>query len=145
MRSLFVGLGRLANLCLGLACMALGLLGWIDGGDMHVPLLPVEPASAATWLVGAGVFAILAVVLARGSGRWSGVPVLFWSFAVVAVLLQAVFDGAYRFDGTEDFALHSLMALGATVMLWASWLGRRSAAQSRDSGAGVSRRSWRFR
>ncbi len=130
MRTFFELLGVLANLALGLFCLALAILGWIHGGEMAVPLLPVPPESAATAMAIIGLYATLASFLAFRSGRWARLPLLVWSVGLVGVLVAAVFRSGYRFDGIEAFGEHALQILGATILLGTSYLRFRSASRA---------------
>lgn len=130
MRTFLELLGILANLALGLFCLALAILGWIHGGEMAVPLLPVSPESAATALAITGLYASLASLLAFRSGRWARFPLLVWSVGLVVVLVAAVFRSGYRFDGIEAFGEHALQILVATILLGTSFLRFRSASRS---------------
>ncbi len=126
MRSLIVILGAVASLGLGLFWAGLGILGWIQGGEMHVPLLPTEPDSAATGLFVAGFYATLAALLSLRRSRVGRFLLLLLSLGLVVVLGYAVFSATYRFDGLGGFGRHLLLLLGSLVLLWSTWLGFRS-------------------
>ena len=145
MRVLFESLGILVNLGLGLFCVALATLGWIDGGDLAVPLVPVAPESAVTALAIAGVYAILASGLAIRSGRSTRLPLLIWSAVLLGVLLAAIFRGAYRFDGMDAFIQHGMLVVGAAILLGASCARFRSVSSRTMSSQRISRRSGRLR
>ena len=130
MRTIIELLGILANFGLGLFCLALALLGWIHGGEMAVPLLPVPPENAVTALAIAGLYATLSSVLAFRPGRWARFPLVVWSVGLLAVLLAAVFRSSYRFDGMEAFGDHTLQVLVAAILLSTSCLRFRSASRA---------------
>ena len=110
-----------ATLLLGLYCLGLGVLGWIDGGDMNLPLVPVAPESLATALALAGAFAILAAFLSVRPGRWFRLPLLIWWVVMVVVLVSTVFRASYRFNGLADLESHGWLLLGALVLLCGAW------------------------
>ena len=122
------------NLGVGLACIALGLLGWIAGGDMYLPLVPVEPDKVATALVSAGTFAVVAAVLAARGGRLLRLLMLIWSTALVGVLGSGVFRSDFRFDGLAGLTQYGWIFFGAVVLLFASWL-RYSMARKSSTGS----------
>ncbi len=126
MRTLFEVLGILANLALGLYCIGLAALGWIEGGDLLIPLLPTAPEHAGTVLVLVGVFGVCAAWLSFQGGSRARIPLILWSLAVLVLLLAAVFRSGYRFDGMESFVEHGVLAGGAGVLLLSSWLRYRS-------------------
>ena len=130
MRKVFESLGILVNLGLGLFCLALAALGWIEGGDLTVPLVPVASENAAAALGIAGFYAVLSCVLAFRAGRWGRLPLLVWSLGLFLVLVAAVFRGDYRFDGIEAFRQHTLLLLGAAILLCTSYLRFRSPSRA---------------
>ncbi len=125
MRALFGFIGVSAGLLLGLCSLALSVLAWLEGGDLLVPLLPVEPENAAKLLGIGGVVGILASLMAikRSLARFL---LFIWWLAVTLVLVAAVFRGGYRFDGIEDFTLHGWMLLGALILMLSSWMHLRT-------------------
>ena len=145
MRVLFESLGILVNLGLGLFCVALATLGWIDGGDLAVPLVPVAPESTATALAVAGVYAILSSGLAIRSGRPTRLPLLIWSVVLLGVLLAAIIRGTYRFDGMDAFVQHVMLVVGAAILLGASYARFRSVSSRTMSSRRVSGRYGRAR
>ena len=110
------------NLGVGVACIALGLLGRIAGGDMYLPLIPVEPDRVATALLSAGTFAVVAAILAAKGRGPSRLLMLIWSAALVGVLGSSVFRSDFRFDGVAGLAQYGWTFLGAVLLLCASWL-----------------------
>ena len=106
----------LANLALGLAMLAMGLIGSLDGGPMKVGILPVAPESVATTLMLSGLGALVAVVLAIRPGRASRTPLVLWSVLVVSILICALTRPSFRFDGEEHFH-QFLWSLGGAVLL----------------------------
>ena len=132
MRGLFGALAILANLCIGVFCLGLGLLGWIDGGDMGVPLVPVRAENVAAALVSAGCFAIVASLLALKSKTLLRLPMLLWSLGLIGILIAAIFRSSYHFDGIEGLQRHGWMLLGSIVLAWASW-SRLKASQRRPT------------
>ena len=132
MRGLLGALAILVNLCAGLFCLGLGLLGWIDGGAMIVPLMPVQPEKVASSLVSAGSFAIVASFLALNSKALLRFPMLLWSLGLIGVLVAAIFRDSYRFEGIEGLQRHGWMLLGSVVLAWASWC-RWNAARKRPT------------
>lgn len=133
MRAVFEVFGILVNLGLALFCVGIAALGLIHGGEMFVPLVPVEPENVATALGVAGLVGVLVCLLAFRRGRLSRLPLLLWSLALVAVLKAAIFRGGYRFDGIESFIEHAWLIAGAAVLFVASLLRYRSA---RGEGGG---------
>jgi hypothetical protein len=125
-RKLFEMLAIAVNLGLGLFSFALGILGWIAHGELHVPLVPVDPEHVATSLVVAGAFGILAACLAIRGGRWNSFLMLLWSCGVVLVLGSTVFRSDFRFNGMTGFAEHGWMFLGSLVLLYGTWLRFRT-------------------
>lgn len=121
-RRAFGGIGAIANLLLGLYLCALGTLGFVVGGDMYFPLVPVSPEDAAVALLLLGLFAVVASVLAVSDGRLKRIPLLVWALVLFLGLTAAVFRGDYRFDGIEAFKTHGWMLLGSFVLLCASWV-----------------------
>ncbi len=130
MRALLEVLGILANLVLSLYCVGLAALGWIDGGDLLIPLLPVAPENAGTVLALAGTFGAAASWMGLRGGSRARIPLLLWSVTVLALLVAAVFRSGYRFDGTESFAHHGLLMGGAAILLVSSYSRYRSARRA---------------
>ena len=125
MRRAFGLLSVLANLAIGLACLALGLLGRVAATEMFVPLVPLEPESVSTALMVFGAFAVGASLLAIKQGVFARLPLLVGSLLIVFVLVAAVFRSDYRFDGLEAFQRHGLLTLGSLVLAYASWVRLR--------------------
>lgn len=121
-RTGFGKLGAVANFLLGLYICGLGILGLIVGGEMFVPLVPVSPDNAAVALLGIGLFAVVASLVAVTGGKSLRIPLLLWSAALCIALVAAVFRGDYRFDGIESFRTHGIMLLGSLVLFYASWV-----------------------
>ena len=128
------------NLGVGLACIALGLLGWIAGGEMYLALVPVEPDRVATALLSAGTFAVVAAILAAKGRGASRLLMLIWSAALVGVLGSSVFRSDFRFDGMADLATYGYMFLGAVLLLYASWLRYAVARRAQGGFRGDGRR-----
>ena len=121
MRGLFGVLAILGNLGIGVFCLGLGLLGWLTGGDMVVPLVPVQGEHVAASLASAGCFAIVASLLALKSKTLLRLPMLLWSLGLSAVLIAAIFRSGYHFDGIEGLQRHGWMLLTSMILLWGSW------------------------
>ena len=116
------------SLALGLACLALGVLGKLDGTEMTVDLLPVAPESTVATLFAIGILGTLSALLATRGGGWMSVPLLLWSLAIVTLLGATVFRAGYRFDGVADLVNHGLWFLTSLILLLASWLRFRTPA-----------------
>ena len=142
-RKLLEILAIAVNLALGMACCALGLLGWIARGDMYLPLIPAAPERVASVLVALGAFGILSACLAMRGGRWNSFPMLLWSVGLVSLIGSTIFRSGFRFDGMTDFTMYGWIFLGALGLLCAAWLRFRA----RPSGAMQSphHRRWRKR
>ena len=126
LRKVFEILAIAVNLALGLACGALGLLGWIARGDMYLPLIPAAPEKVASVLVVLGAFGILSACLAMRGGRWNRFPMLLWSVGLVLLIGSTVFRSGFRFDGMTDFTGYGWMFLGSLGLLCAAWLRFRA-------------------
>lgn len=135
MRALIGFLSLPVVFVLGLYCLAIATLGWIDGGDMYVPLLPVAPESAATALGIAGLAGVAAPLLALKRGFGARLPLFVWSVALTLLLTAAVFRGGYKFDGLGDLANHAYLLLGALALTGCAWLRLRTRPDS-YSGSG---------
>lgn len=131
MKSLAGILCALVNLVLGLGCLALGLLGLIEGGEMNLPVFPVSGDHAAAGLTVAGGLGVMVSVMAlAGSGKRS-LPLVLWSAAVAGVLMAATFRSSYKFDGLEGLGLHGCLVAGSLVLLGASWWRFRGSSNGR--------------
>lgn len=126
MRTLFGFIGIPAGLLLGLYCLALYGLAAIEGGDLLLPLLPVEPENAATVLGVGGLVGLLASMLAIKAWNLARILLFLWWLTVTLLLAATVFRGDYRFDGMEDLTLHGWMLLGALVLTLSSWVRLRT-------------------
>lgn len=125
MRALIGFLSLPVVFVLGLYCLGIATLGWIDGGDMYVPLLPVAPESAATALGIAGLAGVAAPLLALKRGFGARLPLFVWSVALTLLLFAAVFRGGYKFDGLGDLANHGYLLIGALALTGCAWLRLR--------------------
>ena len=121
-------LAIVASLALGLSCLALGVLGKLDGTEMTIDLLPVAPESTVTTLLAMGVLGTLSALLSTRGGGWKSVPMLLWSLVVFGVIGSTVFRGGYRFDGMADLVNHGWWFLASLILLLASWLRFRTPA-----------------
>jgi hypothetical protein len=110
-------LSVLANLALGLALLAMGLIGAVSGGDMKIDLIPVAPENMAMTLIASGLVALVAVVLALRPGKGSRTLLVLWSLLVAAIPICALTRSSYRFDGMEHFRTGVWVFL-ATVLLF---------------------------
>ena len=126
MRALFGFLSIPVVFVLGLYCLGIATLGWIDGGDMYVPLLPVAPESAATALGLAGLAGIAASILALKRGFGVRLPLFAWSVLLTLLLLAAVFRGGYKFDGLGSLANHAYLFIGSVALSVSAWLRLRT-------------------
>ena len=125
MRALFGFLSIPVVFVLGLYCLGIATLGWIDGGDMYVPLLPVAPESAATALGIAGLAAVASSMLALKRGFGARLPLFVWSVVLTLLLLAAVFRGGYKFDGLGGLANHAYLLIGSLALTGCAWLRLR--------------------
>lgn len=114
-------LSILTNLLLGLFLLGIGLLGALEGAALKIDLLPVAPESMSTVLMFAGLFAVVAVVLALRSGRAARSLLVLWSLLVSGVLVAAFFRPSYRFDGEEHFRTGVWVFLGSLLLLIGSY------------------------
>ncbi len=124
-RGAFGYLGVLANLLLGLFMVSLGQLGWFVGGDMHVPLIPVEAEQTAMALLVGGAVAVAVSLLAFRSTRAARLPLLLWSLAVLGVVVAAFFRADYRIDGMDGLQDYGLLVLCAALLVFFCWLHRK--------------------
>lgn len=121
--------GVLANLLLGLFLAGLGTLGWWVGGDMHVPLIPVEAEQAARALLVAGAVAVVASLLAFRSARAARLPLLLWSLVVFGVVVAAFFRADYRIDGMDGLKDYGLLVLCSALLVFFCHLHRKMASR----------------
>lgn len=126
MRTVLEWITVLACLGVGLFCLALAVLGWLDGGEMTIEVFPVPAEGAVTAMAVSGVFGVLSSVLAMGRRRWQRVPLLLWSLGLVAVLAHALVRTSYRFDGIGEFGTHALWVIGAMILFIISVMRFRS-------------------
>lgn len=126
MRALFGFLSVPVVFLLGLYCLGIAILGWIDGGDMYLPLLPVAPENAATALGIAGLAGIAASLFALKRGFGARLLLLVWSVGLTLVLLAAVFRAGYKFEGLEGLANHAYLSVGSLILSVCAWLRLRT-------------------
>lgn len=115
----------------GLFSLALGILGWIDGGEMTINLLPVGAESAPLMMVGIGLVSLVAAWLAATGGGLRALPVLVVTAALVASVVATVFRSDYRFEGTGGLTRHGLLLLGVLVLSGLALWRVRSGARDR--------------
>lgn len=115
-------LSVLANLALALAALAMGLVGSSAGTEMHVALIPSDPAEVPKILMFSGVIGLVIVALALRPGRLSRALLILWSLLAPGLLLCAVFRPDYRFDGVEEFRLGVWVFLGSLLVLLGAFL-----------------------
>jgi len=132
MKSIAGLLAALVHFALGLFCLGLGLLGWIEGGEMHLPLLPVEAEHAAEALAVVGAVGVCSSVLAMSRPGGRNVFLVLWSLGVTWVLVSAVFRSSYTFEDLDGFAAHVAAAVAALLLLVASWWRFRRSGPSRS-------------
>ncbi len=126
MRSIFGFTSVPIALLSGLFFVGLALLGFLEGGEMTLPVVPVAPESAAGALAVLGASGILAGLLALRDGKLARLLLLIWWLCVFVLLAAAVFRGSYRFDGLDDFQKHILLVLAALVLSASSWVRFRT-------------------
>ena len=126
MRLLIGYFGILVVLLLGLFCSGLAVVGWAEGGDMFVPLLPVEPDSAATALGVIGFLGIGSSLAAIRRNWMARLPLFVWSLGLSLLLFAAVFRNGYAFDGIDDFRAHGWRWLGSLVLVGCTWVQLRT-------------------
>ena len=132
MKSIAGMFAALVHFALSLFCLGLGLLGWTEGGDMHVPLLPVDMEHAAVALAVVGALGVCTSVLAISRPGGRNVFLVLWSLGVTWVLVSAIFRSSYTFEDLNGFAAHVAAAGAALVLLVASWWRFRDSAHSRS-------------
>ncbi|MEZ5366410.1 MAG: hypothetical protein R2748_29760 [Bryobacterales bacterium] len=125
-------LSVLANLVLALGLLGFGLIGSMDGGDMKIDLIPVEPANMANTLLIAGLIALVCVVLALRPGKLSRTPLVLWSLLVAGIPICALTRSSYHFNGEEHFRNGVWLFLGTLVLLIGAIYHRQLAPASRD-------------
>lgn len=126
MRSVLGLISVFVVLLLGAFCFGLAMLARIDGGSLYVPLLPVDPESAALAMAAVGCVGVGAALLALKKARLARIPLLVWSLGLALVLVAAVFRGSYQFDGLAGLGRHGWLLLGSLVVAWGSWLRYRA-------------------
>lgn len=130
MRALLGFLSLPVVFVLGLYCLGIATLGWIDGGDMYVPLLPVAPESAATALGIAGMAGVAASLLALKRGFGARLPLFVWSLALTLLLFATVVRGGYKFDGLGDLVNHAYLSIASLALTGCAWLRLRKRPDS---------------
>lgn len=132
MKSIAGLFAALVHFALSIFCLGLGLLGWIEGGEMHVPLLPVQVDHAAVALALVGALGVCASVLAISRPGGRNVLLVLWSLGVTWVLVSAIFRSSYTFEDLDGFAAHVAAAGAALLLLVASWWRFRDSPHSRS-------------
>ena len=122
----------LFNLLLGLFLLGVGVMGYATGEEVRFDLIPgVEGETLIYVLIGSGLYALLAVLLGLGTGRFGGVLMLLWNLLVVSLLIYALARSSYRFRGMEHFETSVIVFLISLLALWGSWAHFRRAGVRR--------------
>jgi hypothetical protein len=107
---------------LALFLLAISLLALSSGQALHLDLLPWHGASLTYWLLGGSVVGLVLVFLAIRR-IWAGL-FLFWSVAVLVLIVRGFFFSSYHFAGPRQFQ-HALYWTAASVIAvcgaWFSW------------------------
>jgi hypothetical protein len=129
-RALLQAFAWLFNLSLGLGLLILSLLAIINGQhNLRLPVVPLQDSTLSYTLLGASLYALLAVFLALQKGRWGRLPMLVWNLAIPLLMLSALLRAGFSFRGPGDAANHLYFFLAALAGLWGSWLHFRRAGQ----------------
>ncbi len=116
----------LFNLLLGLFLLAVGLMGYATGEEVRFDLIPgVEGETLLYVLIASGLYALLAVLLALGTGPFGGVLMLLWNLLVVSLLICALARSSYRFEGMEHLQTGVVVFLICFLALLGSWANLR--------------------
>jgi hypothetical protein len=104
--------GLLALFMLGISALALA-----SGTVLHLDMLPWTGQTGTYALLGAGVFGILALLLAlKGTLRFL---FFLWSLVVFAMLVKGFFLSPYQFD--SGFKAIALLTFGALLAILGAW------------------------
>jgi len=116
--------GLLALFMLGISAVALA-----SGTALHLDMLPWSGNTGTYALLGAGLFGILALLLAlKGTLRFL---FFLWSLAVFAMLVKGFFLGPYHFDGAAGLKSAGLLTFGALLAILGAWFQMTRATQRR--------------
>lgn len=119
------------HLCLSIALLVLGVIGELSGSVMQMGLVPDWFGSVARTVCVAGLFGLVAVVLATRPSKLARTALVVWCLIVSWILASAFWSSTYRFDGLDDFTDNAWILLGALLLLIGSWVHRSAAGRKR--------------
>jgi len=106
--------GLLALFMLGISAVALA-----SGTVLHLEMLPWSGQTGTYVLLSAGVFGVLALLLAlKGTLRFL---FFLWSLAVFVMLVKGFFLSPYHFSGPAGLKGAGLLTLGAFLAILGGW------------------------
>jgi hypothetical protein len=104
------------------------------GNNLNLGMLPWKGHTLVHWLLGAGVFGLLSLVLA-----WMGklrFLFLLYSLAIFGMMFRGYFLSSYSFSGKDEFRMAIWLTVGALIAIVGAWSQfRRSQAKRRTPRA----------
>ncbi len=123
LRGLLRLLAFVFNIAAGFFLFGVGFLGSLAGEDIHFPLVPAVEGEALKWtLMGLGLFALVAVVLALLPAKPLRLLMVLWNLLVVALLICAATRTDYRFNGPDQLRDGAILLAVALLALWGAWV-----------------------
>jgi hypothetical protein len=122
LRGLLRLLAFVFNIAIGFFLFAVGLLSSLAGEDVHFPLVPSVQGETLKWtLIGLGLFALVATLLALLPGKPARLLMVLWNLLVVGLLISAGMRSGYRFDGMAQFRQGAILLGISLLALWGAW------------------------
>lgn len=119
----------LFHLVLALFLVGMSMVSLSSGLALQLDMFPWQPGRLAVWLLILNLAGIATILLAvTGKIR---VLFLFWSLAVLVVMVRGFFLGPYNFTGPLGFSWAIYLTLAAIVAAIGGWLQFRQASARR--------------
>lgn len=134
LRGLLRLLAFVFNIATGLFLFGAGFVGSLAGEAIHFPLIPGVEGETLKWtLMGLGLFALAATVLALLPVKPVRLLMVLWNLLVVGLLICAVTRSSYRFEGMGHFRQGAILFAISLLALWGAWAQMKGASRPAET------------